>query len=252
MHPSTVVLWAVDLLPMSASNPLWEGLGGSCWSWSCVPHRGSGRNQWSVRMPESTSFRTPVALWPWPHPGLLPLAAKSLRCCRGGTGQSVSRTLPGGWVEKPRVADAGLVFWETKGPRTETQSKKQDGMCKRDTRLSPRACFSWEGEGWGLFNCHLLSRVELLWGRRLFCLTWQVTVTVHLLITTALHIDVFHRQLLPHPPQHTSTAMNPPWHSPQGSRGSAPPLASASLSALSLLDPGCTSFLDGETPGVQG
>ena len=65
-------------------------------------------------------------------------------------------------MEKPRVADAGLVFWETKGPRTETQSKKQDGMCKRDTRLSPRACFSWEGEGWGLFNCHLLSRVELL------------------------------------------------------------------------------------------
>lgn len=144
MHPSTVMLWAVDLLPISASSLLCEGLEGSFWSWSCVPRRGSGGDQWSVRMPEFTSFWTPVALWPWPHPGLLPLAAKSLRCCRGGTGQSVSRTLPGGWVEKPWVADAGLVFWETKGPRTATQSKKQDGMCKREASLSLRACFSWE------------------------------------------------------------------------------------------------------------
>lgn len=47
-------------------------------------------------------------------------------------------------MEKPWVADAGLVFWETKSPRTATQSKKQDGMCERETSLSLRACFSWE------------------------------------------------------------------------------------------------------------
>ena len=69
------------------------------------------------------------------------------------------------------MADAGLVFLETEGPTTEAQSKEQELMCKGEMTLILRDCFSWEGEGGGQFNCDLHSHVELLQGRRLFCLT---------------------------------------------------------------------------------
>lgn len=82
-----------------------------------------------------------------------------------------------------------------------------------------------------------------------------VTVTVHLLTRSALHIKVCQRQLPLHPPKHTFTATsstNPSWYFPQKSHGSATPLAFASLSSLSHLDLGCSSSLDWEPLGCRG